>query len=81
MRSASLAVSNIPIKDIQHHFNDTLIQFFYLFGIEPNTLDISEFTKEKKYLLKDFKETKLLTTFWKSSIGYRSNGIDVSLFP
>ena len=63
MRSASLAVSNIPIKDIQHHFNDTLIQFFYLFGIEPNTLDISEFTKEKKYLLKDFKETKLLTKF------------------
>ena len=63
MRSASLATSNVPIKDIQHHFNDTLIQFFYSFGIEPNTLDISEFTKEKKYLLNDFKEAQLLTKF------------------
>ena len=62
-RSSSTTASNVPIKDIEHHFEDTLFQFFYVFGIEPVSLNIQEFTKEKKYLLNDFKETKLLTKF------------------
>ena len=63
MRSAPVTVSNVQIKDIQHHFKDTLIQFFYMLGIEPSDLDISEFTNDKKYLLNDFKEVQLLTKF------------------
>ena len=59
--------SNVPIKDIEHHFEDTLFQFFYVFGIEPISLNIHEFTKEKKYLLNGFKEAKLLT-FWDKTI-------------
>ena len=63
MRSSSISMSTVPIKDIQHHFKDTLIQFFYVLGIEPINLDISEFTNEKKFLLNDFKEVQLITKF------------------
>ena len=63
MRSSSISMSTVPIKDIQHHFKDTLIQFFYMLGIEPSNLDISEFKDDKKFLLKDFKEVQLLTKF------------------
>ena len=63
MRSSSISMSTVPIKDIQHHFKDTLIQFFYMLGIEPSNLDISEFKDDKKFLLKGFKEVQLLTKF------------------
>ena len=63
MRNTSIALKNVQIKDIQHHFKDTLIQFFYVLGIEPINLDISEFTNEKKFLLNDFKEVQLITKF------------------
>ena len=63
MRSSSISMSTVPIKDIQHHFKDTLIQFFYMLGIEPKNLDVSEFKNDKKFLLKDFKEVQLLTKF------------------
>ena len=62
-RSSSTAGPNVSLKDIENHLKDTLFQFFYVFGIEPNSLNINEFTKEKKYLLNDFKETNLLTKF------------------
>ena len=61
MKNASKGVSNV--QDIQHHFKDTLIQYFYMLGIEPNDLDISEFKNGKKYLLNDFKELQLLSKF------------------
>ena len=43
--------------------NDTLLQSFYIFGIEPNDLDINDFTKDSKYLDGKFKEVKVLTKF------------------
>ena len=50
--------------EISNRANENLFQTFYLFGFEPNDLDISDFTKEKKYI-KDpyFKQIKLLTKF------------------
>ena len=66
MRNPSQSIADVKIEDIKHHFNDTLIEKFYLFGIEPNSLNISEFTIEnnvKKYLKVDFKEVQLLTKF------------------
>ena len=66
MKNQSLSIADVKIEDIKHHFNDTLIEKFYLFGIEPNSLNISEFTIEKnikKYLNVDFKEVQLLTKF------------------
>ena len=50
--------------DIANRANENLFQTFYLFGIEPNDLDISDFTKEKKYIEDPyFKQIKLLTKF------------------
>jgi hypothetical protein len=43
--------------------NDTLFQTFYVFGIEPNDLDISDFKNDSNYLETKFKELKLLTKF------------------
>jgi hypothetical protein len=43
--------------------NDTLLQSFYIFGIEPNDLDINDFKKDSKYLDSKFKELKVLTIF------------------
>ena len=73
-----MVVPNVPTKDIQHHFKDTLIQFFYMLGIEPSNLDISEFKDDKKFLLKDFKEVQLLTKF--PSSGRVQSDIDPTVF-
>ena len=54
--------SIIPI-DANKYLNETLFQNFYLFGIEPNSLDISDFTPDKKYETKDFKKVQILTQF------------------
>jgi len=50
--------------EILNRANENLFQTFYLFGLEPNDFDISDFTKEKNYI-KDpyFKQIKLLTKF------------------
>ena len=60
--SASSSNDMIP-DEIKQHLNDTLIEFFYLFGLDPNSLNLSEFNPDKKYLLKDFKQAQLLTKF------------------
>ena len=49
--------------DTNKHIYDALFQSFYLFGIEPTDLDISEFTHDRKFLQKDLKRAKLLTQF------------------
>ena len=56
------SLSNIS-NDANKHLNETLFQYFYLFGIEPNSLDISDFTPDSKYLKTDFKKVQLLTQF------------------
>ena len=63
MKSSTSGQKESEIGDIKHHLNDTLFEFFYLYGIEPNSLNLSEFTKDKKYLSKDFKQVQLLTKF------------------
>ena len=39
----SINKSQIKESDIEKRLSDNLIQYFYLFGIEPDVLDISEF--------------------------------------
>ena len=55
--------SSITPNDANKYLNETLFQYFYLFGIEPNSLDISDFTADRKYENKDFKKVQLLTQF------------------
>ena len=55
-------------QEISNSRHDYLFQTFYIFGIEPDDLDISDFSKEKnektkKYLHKNFKQLKILTKF------------------
>ena len=63
MQNTQTSPNDKAFENIKHRLNDTLIEFFYLFGIEPNSLTISEFTEDKKYLSKDFKQVELLTKF------------------
>ena len=49
--------------ELANRSNETLFQNFYLFGIEPYDLDISDFTPEKNYLAKDYTRLKLLSKF------------------
>ena len=63
MRTSSNKSIDLNIDDIKDNLNDTLIEFFYLFGLDPNELNISEFNNDKKYLLSDFKQAQLLTKF------------------
>ena len=49
--------------DANKHLNEALFQYFYIFGIEPDVLDISEFTQDKNYLKTNFKNVQLLTQF------------------
>ena len=51
------------LDDIKDHLDNTLIEFFYLFGIDPEQLKLSDFNSERKYLLPDFKQAQLLTKF------------------
>ena len=56
--------NQITQPDINTRANENLFQYFYIFGIDPNDLDISEFNNEKKYIEdNDFKQTKILTKF------------------
>ena len=48
---------------IKKRLNDTLFQYFYSFGIEPDSLDIAEIKPDKQYLEKDYKKVSLLTKF------------------
>lgn len=49
--------------NITKRLNDHLIQYFYSFGIEPDSLDINLFKDKKLYLETDFKIPHLLTKF------------------
>ena len=42
---------------------DTLFQYFYLFGIEPESLDITDFNPDKLFLEKNFKKAQVLNQF------------------
>ena len=59
----SINTSHIKDSDIEKHLSDNLIQYFYLFGIEPDVLDISEFNINKKYLKPNFKKVELLSKY------------------
>ena len=48
-------------EKIKKRFNDTLFQYFYSFGIEPDSLDIAEIKPDKHYLDKDYKKVSLLS--------------------
>ena len=56
----SIAINPI---DANKRLNESLFQNFYIFGIEPNVLDISEFTPERKFIKKNFKTVQVLTQF------------------
>ena len=55
--------SNVKEEEIKKRLNDTLIQYFYSFGIETDSLDIFEFKEDKKYLEKNFKKITPLTQY------------------
>lgn len=42
---------------------ETLFQYFYLFGIEPDSIDISDFNPDKLFLEKNFKKAQVLNQF------------------
>ena len=47
--------------ELNNRLNNTLFQYFYLFGITPDCLDISDF--KENYKKTNFKKTQLLTQF------------------
>ena len=49
--------------EVSNKGNDRLFQSFYVFGIEPYDLDISDFKKGNNIFDLKFKELKLLTKF------------------
>ena len=63
MKNSAPIPKDTTQTDENNLLNETLIEFFYLFGIDPNSLNISEFNVDKNYLLKDFKQVELLTKF------------------
>ena len=58
MKSSLQNSSDIAIR----LFNESLFQYFYIFGVEPDSLDISQFTQDEKYLKKNQK-VQVLTQF------------------
>ena len=50
-------------NNITKRLSDNLFEYFYLFGIEPESLDISELTDKANILEKNFKSVQLLTKF------------------
>ena len=55
--------TTINPADANKHLNESLFQYFYIFGIEPEVLDISDFTQDRKFLQNNFKSVQLLTQF------------------
>ena len=54
-----------PVKDsdVNKRLNETLFQYFYLFGIEPDSLNISDITDISKILESHFLKVELLTKY------------------
>ena len=63
MRNSASNISDGKLEDINYRLEDTLIEFFYLIGIEPNCLNLSEISKERKFLETNYKQVQLLTKF------------------
>ena len=63
MKNSTPNTSDEKLEDISHRLDDTLIEFFYLLGIEPNCLILSELTEDRKFLSTNFKQVQLLTKF------------------
>ena len=57
-----LPTPNNPYE-INKLYVDTLFQYFYLFGIEPDSLDISDFNQDLSFLKKNFKMPQVLNQF------------------
>ena len=55
--------TSINPYDANKHLNESLFQYFYIFGIEPEVLDTSDFTQDRKFLQNNFKSVQLLTQF------------------
>ena len=59
----SINTSQVKESDITKRLSDRLVQYFYLFGIEPESLDISDFTEDKKFLEPNYLKVHLLSKF------------------
>ena len=59
----SINTSQVKESDITKRLSDNLIQNFYLFGIEPDCLDISDFTEDKKFLEPNYLKVRMLSKF------------------
>ena len=57
-------------SEVNNRVNDNLFQYFYLFGIAPECLDVSDFTNN--LFEKNFKKVELLTQFppYKRNLSY-----------
>ena len=63
MKRNSITSVNVKQSDINRRLNDTLIQYFYSFGVEPNSLDISDLTLDRVFLKPDYKEVQLISEY------------------
>ena len=57
-------------SEVNNRVNGNLFQYFYLFGISPECLDVSDFTN--KLFGNNFKKVQLLTQFppYKTNLSY-----------
>ena len=59
----SVDLSLVKETEVLDRLSDNLIQYFYIFGIEPDCLDILELTEDKKFLEPNYKNVKLLSKY------------------
>ena len=52
------------LDDIKDHLDNTLIEFFYLFGIDPEQLKLSDFLVIRKHFLQTYQKFCVILLIW-----------------
>ena len=63
MKRNSLPKTPVNEKDLNKRLKETLFQYFYIFGVEPDSINAEDLSKDTEYLLPNFLKEDLLTKY------------------
>ena len=84
MKRNSLSKTPVNESDINQRLKETLYQYFYIFGVEPDSINAEDLSKDTTYLQSNFLKVDLLTKyppFERSQSDIESNIVMSHCFP
>lgn len=63
MKRNSLHKISVNESEINKRLKETLFQYFYIFGVEPDSINTADLSEDKKYIQPNFLKVELLTKY------------------